>query len=508
MKWSQFAFAALGLGALAMGCASDPSPVTSPVAAKAKPLAVVDPAKAQFRSTVTNLYNDNCSNCHGVHGEGGGAGTQTLLTTEKFDQSQDRPFFDAIKKGVPTSGMAAFGDTMSDETVWALVVHIRELQRDARPQFDPYPKPDGSGITPTKLVKYKTEDVLTDTRLRTPWAIDWLPDGTMLVTNRPGFMYLVRDKKVVAEVHGLPRSVELGQGGLMQVKVHPDYAKNGWIYLTIADPKPGDDRSALTKLVRGKLEIIGSVANWVEQETVFKADFKFYNGAGIHFGSKIVFDGKGHLYFNIGERGQNEGSRHLDNPYGKIYRLNEDGTAPADNPFRGQGNEITDKIWTWGHRNPQGLVLDLEGNLWNTEHGPRGGDELNLDQPGHDYGWPMICYGIGYNDSPFRVPWARNGEDYTMPVYRWLPSRAESGLACVDKGPFSAWRGDLLAGGLAGQSVDRIKVRAGKLIEVETVWKDRGRVRDVAMGPDGYVYIVLNRVDRVPDKIVRIVPVG
>ena len=508
MNWSQIAVACLGLGALAIGCAPQPSPVAAETKT-AKPPVNVAKIEEHFRGSTTDLYRDNCANCHGARGEGGGAGTRTLLTKEKFDQSQDKPFFDAIKNGVAENGMAAFGETMNDETVWALVVHIRELQRDAREQFDPTPRPDQQGVTTTKLVKYRTETVLDDRRLSTPWAIDWLPDGTLLVTNRPsnggqGTMLLARDGRVVAAVSGLPKTVQLSQGGLMQVKLHPDYAKNRWIYLTLTDPAPDTDRKALTKLVRGKLDVNGSVAHWVEQETVFKADAKFYTGAGIHFGSKIVFDKQGHLFFNIGERGQNEGSRNLGNPYGKIYRLNDDGTAPADNPFHGKGNEITDKIWTWGHRNPQGIAYDLEGNLWATEHGPRGGDELNLIQPGHDYGWPMVCFGENYNDSPFRVPWPRNGEDYTMPVFRWLPSIAASGLACVGDGPFSAWHGDLLAGGLAGQAIDRVRVKGGKFVEVETIWKNRGRVRDVAMGPDGFVYIVLNA----PDKVVRIIPQG
>lgn len=443
--------------------------------------------------SVSDFYIDTCAKCHGNDGQGGGGGTRSLLTEEKFDQKWDKPFFDAIKKGVPQNGMEEYGSTMSDEAIWAQVVHIRELQAKAVRAMKGSRNELNKTYTGTRQ-NYKIEDVLTS-GLHTPWAIDWLPDGRMLITNRPGSMSIAKDGKVLGEVDGLPQSVEQGQGGLMEVAVHPAYAKNGWIYLAYSEP--GRSGGALTKIVRGKL----SGNSWTSQETIFEADQKFYTGAGIHFGSRIVFDGKGHVFFAIGERGGNMLAQELTNPFGKIYRLNEDGSEPKDNPFVGNPGAIKG-IWTYGHRNPQGLTMDLEGNLWDTEHGPRGGDEVNKIDKGGNYGWPVVAWSINYNDSPFRTPWPKDGLKVNQPAFRWLPSIGACGLDVVKGSAFPQWKGDLVAGGLSGANVDRMRMKDGKLVEREELVHGMGRVREVTTGPDGYVYIALNQ----PDKIVRIMP--
>lgn len=446
-------------------------------------------------TNVTRLYNDNCGKCHGEQGQGGGAGTKTLNTKELFDQKHDGRFFDIIKNGVPTGEMEAYGNTLSDEEVWALVVHIRENQAKAlRAEFGS-PKPDGAGVYSSKYEKFKVETVVPERQgLVTPWSMDWLPDGRALVTNRPGSMRIVEKTGVGPEIEGLPKSSEIGQGGLMEVAVHPT---NGWIYLSYTEPKTGNAGEGLTKIVRGKL--VGS--KWTAQQTIWEAPQEFYSGAGIHFGGKIVFDGKGHVFFSVGERGGNMKAQALDNPYGKIYRVNEDGTVPSDNPFVGKTK--FPGIWSLGHRNPQGLVQGLDGQLWDTEHAPRGGDEVNPIQKGANFGWPVICFGINYNDSPFRLPWPVAGQDIKMPIYRWLPSTGASGLDVAKGKGFAKWKGDLLAGGLVGQNLDRIRTSGGKLVEREELVHGMGRIRDVCVGPDGNVYLVLNQ----PDKIVRLVPV-
>lgn len=440
---------------------------------------------------VTRLYNENCANCHGDRGEGGGAGTKTLNTRELFDQKHDRPFFDVIKNGLPNAAMPAYADTLSDEEIWGLVVHIRELQsRALREQFGS-PKSDAQGVYTSQRAKFRVE-TFVEGGLQTPWALDWLPDGRALVTNRPGFMHLIeKDGKLGPRVEGLPQSVEQGQGGLMDVAVHPT---NGWIYLSYAEPKKDDPRAALTKIVRGKLQ----GTSWTAQQTVWEAPQEFYNGQGIHFGSKIAFD-KGYVFFSVGERGGNMKAQALDNPYGKIYRLNEDGTVPKDNPF--VGKTPFEGIWSFGHRNPQGLAM-REGQLWDTEHAPRGGDEVNPIEKGKNFGWPVRAFSINYNDSPFRTPWPKEGEDIALPIFRWLPSTGASGLEVAKGKAFPAWNGDLLAGGLVGQNLDRIRVKERGLVEREELVHGMGRIRDVSVAPDGAVYLVLNG----PDKIVRLVP--
>ena len=261
---------------------------------------------------VTNLYNDTCSKCHGINGQGGGGGTQTFLEDGMFDQKNDRPYFDAIKNGVPQSGMDAYGETMNDQTVWSMVVHIRELQGKAWRARKGSSKADANGDFHTKLHDFKV-DRIVESGLKTPWAIDWLPGGTLLVTNRSGTIVVVGKDKSQASVDGLPNSVELGQGGLMDVAVHPNYATNGWVYLSFSDPKKGESRSAMTKIVRGKIVRSGKIWKWTSQETVFEADQKFYTGATYHFGSRIVFDGNGHVFFNVGERGGNMLAQKIEN---------------------------------------------------------------------------------------------------------------------------------------------------------------------------------------------------
>lgn len=446
---------------------------------------------------VTSLYNEYCGKCHGMNGEGGGGGTKTLLTRDKFDQKWDKPFFDATKNGVPDMGMEAYGQTLSDPEVWALVVHIRELQAKYLRQTEGGPKAT-DGVYKAKQHSYKVETVV-DGGLRTPWSIDWLPDGKMLVTNRPGTMNLVVNGKLGAQVTGLPESVEQGQGGLMDVAVHPSYKSNGWVYLSYTEPAKSG-RGGMTKVVRGKLKISGDQAAWSDQQTIWEANQQYYTGAGVHFGSKIVFD-KGYVYFTVGERGSNMGAQSLETPFGKVMRLHDDGKVPTDNPYVNTAG-AEKATWSYGHRNQQGLTVDSEGRLWDTEHGPRGGDELNEIKKGANYGWPLAVWSINYNDSPFRTPWMTDGKTIVQPIFRWLPSIGASGLDTMKGSAFPNWKGDLIAGGLAGNNLDRFRIKDGKLVEREELIWGMGRIRDVAIGADGFIYIALNG----PDKIIRLVP--
>ncbi|MGV3617389.1 MAG: PQQ-dependent sugar dehydrogenase [Fimbriimonas sp.] len=457
--------------------------------AEEAPRSPAPPTPQQGRAVnVTRLYNDTCAKCHGENGQGGGGGTKSLLNRDKFDQKWDRPFFDAIKNGVPDFGMEAYGGTLSDPEIWALVVHIRELQAGALRRESGSPKPDESGVYKGQHHDFKVEDVLTS-GLSTPWGIDWLKDGRMLVTNRPGSLLVVKDGKTTS-VEGLPKSVEYGQGGLMDVAVHP---RNGWIYLGFAEPAESGG-GAQTKIVRGKIAFAGDKATWTDTQTIYQAPAESYTRAGVHFGTRIVFD-KGFVYFAIGERGGMMAAQDPKTSIGKIFRVTEDGKIPADNPF---GNAV----WSLGHRNPQGLTMDLNGNLWDTEHGPRGGDEVNLITKGANYGWPTHAFSINYNDSPFVTPWPKEGEKINLPAFRWLPSIGASGLDVARGNAFPKWKGDLLAGGLAGANLDRLRMKDGKLVEREELLHGLGRVREVAVGPDGNVYVALNG----PDKIIRLVP--
>lgn len=478
------------------------------------PFVLASAALAQTQSA-TVLWEKNCMNCHGNAGQGGGTGTQTLLTDELFEQQHDRRFFDAIKKGVPDKGMAAFGETMSDEQMWSLVVHIRELQRDERRKR--LPNLNKPGVTYKSMHESYQLETVIDKGLKTPWSVDFIPSGPfagMLVTNHGGALMLWKDNKLTT-IEGTPKSVVTGQGGLMDVEVHPDFAKNGWIYLAVNDPTPPGARGTMTKIVRGKLKAEGDKIVWTETQDIFKAKPEHYIASGLHFGCKIAFDPKDHttLFFGIGERGQGEMAQDRKRPNGKIHRVKDDGKIPTDNPFANE-KDAYPSIWSYGHRNPQGLRFDLDGNLWDTEHGPRGGDELNIIKKGANYGWPIVTFGINYSDAPLKTPWPELADtkagtlpEITMPVYRWLPSIAVCGLGTATGDAFPKWKGDLFAGGLAGNVVERVrvKVEGGKatFVEHEEIVQGMGRVRDVTPDAQGNLYVTLNG----PDMVVRIVPV-
>lgn len=473
------------------------------------------PAAAQ---TVNQLWTTNCARCHGEAAAGGIA--RSLLGEGVLNQSFDRRYFDAVKNGVPKTMMMGFNGKLSDPEIWALVNYLRELQAKERRQRIGSPKEE-SGLYSTSRGKYRLETVI-DSGLETPWSVDFLPGGGMLVTERPGKLRVHSTGKpggsLSQALFGLPEVRNRGQGGLMDVAVHPGYEKNGWIYLSFSDPREQGGRSlGMTKVIRGRMKD----GQWVDQQTIFEARPEHYLPTDIHFGSRLVFeaspttpqDNRYYLYFTIGERGMADMAQDRARPNGKVHRLWDDGKTPDDNPFATESGAYP-SIWSFGHRNPQGLTLGLDGRLWETEHGPRGGDELNQVLKGRNYGWPVVSFGINYDGRPFKTPWpegklADGGEDdVVMPVDRWMPSVAACGLDVVRPGPdgeqFPMWKGDLVAGGLAGETVDRIRLKEGKVEEREEIVHGLGRVRDVVTGPDGSVYLVLNG----PDRVVRLVGEG
>lgn len=475
-----------------------------------------EPAGAQPTLGVEQLWSTNCIHCHRADGRGGGAGTSTLLTDELMDPSHDFRFYEIIKNGLPDAGMEAFGETLNEAQIWGLVGYIRELQhRDWRDRVGST-RPDADGVVKTQRHAYRIERVV-EGAIRIPWSVEFLPDGRMLVADRPGQLRVHSTGKpggkLSAPVQGTPAVRHRGQGGLMDVAVHPKYAENGWIYLSFSHQRQLGGRDvAMTRIVRGRLREADGSYTWADEEVIFDPKPEHDLPTELHYGCRIAFDPKDPsiLYFSIGERGRMEMAQDLGRPNGKIHRIRDDGTIPADNPFANGGSAYP-SIWSYGHRNPQGLVFDLNGNLWDTEHGPRGGDEVNLIAPGKNYGWPIVSFGFNYNGRPFKAPWPEkevsaadpSTDGIVMPVYRWMPSTGACGLD-VARGPaFPQWKGDLLAGGLAGQNVDRLRVSADgtKLVEREEILHGLGRVRDVVVGPDGSVYVALND----PDQIIRLV---
>jgi glucose/arabinose dehydrogenase len=284
-------------------------------------------------------------------------------------------------------------------------------------------------------------------------------------------------------------------GGLMDVALHPDFAKNGWIYLSYSDPGVTKGAS-MTAIVRGRVH--GS--KWVDQETLYKAPPELYWDDNTHFGSRFLFDREGHLFYSIGDRGHQDDAQDLSLPNGKIHRIHDDGRIPKDNPFVGRPGALP-SIWSYGNRNPQGLAWHpVTGELWSSEHGPRGGDELNRIEPGRNYGWPVITYGMNYDGTPITDKTEQDGME--QPVMQWTPSIAVCAIVFYTGDRFPGWKTDLFVTALGGQALRRLVIEGKRVVHEEVLFKGLGRVRDVVNGPDGTLYVVLND----PGRIVRMVP--
>ena len=344
--------------------------------------------------------------------------------------------------------------------------------------------------------KYESEkltygiDTLAD-NLKNPWGIAFLPDGRILVTERAGQILIFQDGKQLDQTIEIPDVFVHGQGGLMDVKLHPDYKNNGWIYLSYA--KKGEGGGG-TVIARTKLE-----GNQLKNfEELFSA--QPLSESGVHFGSRIVFDGNGHIFFSSGERGTKENSQTLSNHLGKILRLHEDGRVPDDNPFVNTEG-AKPEIWSYGHRNPQGLVYDASTKtLWDVEHGPRGGDELNKVEKGKNYGWPEITYGINYDGTPITDKTEQEGME--QPATYWVPSIAPCGMMQIKGNRYSEWKNSLLIGALALKHIARVELKDGKYVSQERLLDQMARVRAVEEGPDGHIYAATEG----PGMLLKLIP--
>ena len=333
--------------------------------------------------------------------------------------------------------------------------------------------------------------------LENPWSMAFLPDGRMLVTERDGRMRLVsQDFKLDAQsVEGLPEVVARGQGGLFDVVLHPDYPSNGWIYWSYNAPGAGGWGTAMA---RGKLQ----GKRMTEVQVLFSMLPKTRTAQ--HFGGRIVFDKSHHVYLTLGDRGEKERAQRLDDHAGSVIRLHDDGRVPADNPFSGRAGTKPEK-WTLGSRNLQGAALHPgTGVLWTHEHGPQGGDEVNVMRAGRNYGWPVITYGVNYGfGTAIGEGTAKAGLEQPLKV--WVPSIGPSGMAFVDSPRFPAWQGNLLVGALRGQMLVRLELRGEAVVREERLLEgELGRIRDVRAAPDGFIYLLTDNADR---SLVRLEPV-
>ncbi|HET9194104.1 MAG TPA: PQQ-dependent sugar dehydrogenase [Vicinamibacterales bacterium] len=476
------------------------------------------------------LYVDHCASCHGT--DLGGGRAPSLFREQWLATVSDARLTNSIRTGVPNTGMPAFAEMLTDDQVWQLVQYLR-LQSGVlktRPAF----VADPSGVV-LKTEKATVRLEVIANGLNTPWGLAFLPDGRLLVTERTvnGGTLRVIDKGAVSPpVTGTPTVHVQQDAGMFDVEVHPKYAENGWIYLSYAErlpgyapppaPAAGETAGAgraggrggavapsMTTIVRGR---INGRHEWVDQQVIFRAPANLYSTDGTHFGSRFIFDRQGHLFFSIGERGVMQHAQDLSNPIGKIHRVNDDGSVPRDNPFVSRPDAVP-TIWSYGHRNPQGLAWDPQsGRLWESEHGPNAGDEINIIERGRNYGWGVVTRG--------RQPGITKTSEPGMvdPVVYYIPTFAPSGISFYSGNRYPGWKNtSLFVGGLAGQALRRLQIDGDRVTGQEVIFDQFGRVRDVIEGPDGYLYLALQYatgagtsyglVAPSPGLVVRMVPV-
>ena len=481
------------------------SQIPPPSAAPARP-----PSFAQATA------NEVCSGCHGANLDGGRG--PALTDAKLLTQRTDAQLHDSIANGIPGTEMPGFKDTYSDDQIWQLVAYIRSrAATKAKPAF----VPDPSG----RIAEAGGQKVRIDVIARgldTPWALAFLPDGRLLVTERAGRLRIVdRSGRLLPDpVKGLPVPFTVQDGGYFDIAPHPDYAKNGWIYMSYAErlagspdpapPGPGQrptNAPSMTVLMRGKLNARGE---WANSQILYRAPPSLYTSSGSHYGSRFLFDRKGHVFYSLGDRGEMANAQDLSNPLGKIHRINEDGSVPKDNPFVGRPGAVP-TIWSYGHRNPQGLALDpATGLLWESEHGPNAGDEINIIEKGGNYGWGVVSRGIQPGITQ------RSAPGMIDPIAYYIPTLAPSGITFYTGNRYPAWKGNLFVSGLGGQQLRRLTIDGRAITKQEPVFEAFGRVRASAIGPDGLFYVLLQNPtgagtglllsDNTPGMLVKLVP--
>jgi len=334
------------------------------------------------------------------------------------------------------------------------------------------------------------------TGLEHPWGMAFLPDGRLLVTERPGRLRIVgADGTIGAPLEGVPAVAATGQGGLLDVALDPEFAQNRWVYLSYAEPRAGGNGTAVARGTLGERGLDGV-------QVIFRQDVTI-NGRH-HFGSRLVFDRDGRLFVTLGDRfSERAKAQTLDNHMGKVVRIERDGKVPADNPFLGQPGALP-QVWSYGHRNVQGAALHPgTGELWTNEHGPKGGDELNRTLPGRNYGWPVVTYGVEYSGA--KISDSPTAPGIEAPVHHWVPSIATSGLMFYTGERFPKWRGSAFVGALKDKQVSRLEMDGNRVVSEERLLEGvvNERVRDVEQGPDGYIYLL---TDEPKGRLLRIEP--
>jgi glucose/arabinose dehydrogenase len=440
------------------------------------------------------LYTNYCGGCHGAQLQGSRA---SPLVKKTWMNGGDRnSILKTIRNGIPGTEMAKWEGILSTNEIEAVTDYIINMQ--AKPiRKNETRKPL---TVDTKLYKLKIEKVFTQ-GINTPWGIEFIDAKRALITGKMGELrWMVNGKLDSEKITGIPKTYAFDLvGGMMDLALDPDYLKNGWVYLAFShnSTNTGDKKApGMTKVVRGKVK----GHQWVEEQVLFEVHDSLKVVGGTRWGCRFLFDKHAYLYFTIGDMNRADDSQILTRPSGKVYRINKDGSIPKDNPLYGKENYLQ-AIYSWGNRNVQGLAQHpVTGVIYASEHGPKGGDELNILKNGANYGWPVITYGVDYSGSVISNDTLKEGME--QPITYWTPSIAVSAIEFVNGERFTRWKNNLLVAALAFQELRRLVIEGDRVIEQELLLKGYGRVRDVKMGPDGALYVLTNG----PDELLRITP--
>ncbi|MEQ8820021.1 MAG: PQQ-dependent sugar dehydrogenase [Sumerlaeia bacterium] len=434
------------------------------------------------------LYQRYCAGCHGSEHQGASASSLADNTWKYGAAAAD--FFRNTKRGIIQEGMPAFGGGLSDAEIWAIAEYVEQVEpaREAPPET-------------RQLDNLRTLDYVVGVEVWVdgvdqPWGMTFVSPTRALFTEKAGRLRVVENGRLLREpVADTPRVDSGGQGGLLDVAVDASHHENGWVYLAYSHAAGS---RAMTRIVRGKI----ADNRWTGEEVLWEARGDHYVRGGRHFGSRIVFGpDDGMLYFAVGDRGQRHDAQRLDRPNGKIHRIAPDGSIPPDNPFVGQ-DDVYESIWSYGHRNPQGLDFHpATGDLWSVEHGPRGGDELNKIEKAVNYGWPVITYGIEYSGG--LITSVREKEGYAQPNWYWRPSPAPCGMAFYSGELFPYWKGRAMVAQLRDEDVRLMDIYEDRVLHEEILLDGLARTRDVQIGPGGEIYVLQEQ----PGRILRLVPI-
>lgn len=445
---------------------------------------------AAQQSAARQIYVQYCATCHGQNLQGSMA---SALNDGVWQFGSEHGYIARnIRFGIPNMGMPGYEDALTASEINDLTDLILSAESAAGASKPPIPET-------VQTLDYTLNIEKWVEGLDVPWGLAFLNKTTALVTERSGRLRLIKDGKLVPDpIQNTPRVLAEGQGGLLDVAIDPAYTENGWVYLAYSHAIDPDDRKspAMTRIVRGRIK--DNV--WTDQQIIFDAPPSTYRTTRIHYGCRIVFDKQGYLFFGIGERGLMRQAQDLSLPNGKIHRVFPDGRIPSTNPFFSRPDTLA-SIYAYGIRNPQGLAIHPETDeLWEVEHGPLGGDEVNCIHSGRNYGWPVITYGRDYTGEPISNLRSKPGME--QPIYYWTPSIAVCAAEFYTGSLFEKWTNHLLVTALKDQEVRLLDVKENRVLHDQVILKNPGRVRDIVVGPDGAIYPVLND----PGTILRLTP--